>query len=356
MLILKKKVFVVGTVGLPACYGGFETLVDNLIVNKSSDIEYTVFCSKMAYSNKLDSYRGASLIYLPFKANGPQSIIYDFISLLISLIKRPEVILILGVSGCLFLPLLRVFCKSKIIVNIDGLEWRRDKWGYFSKHFLKISEFCAVKSSDVVVSDNKALQDYIYNSYKIDSITIPYGGEHAVLDHSISTLSIQSDFYLSVCRIEPENNVHVILDAFSKLKCKLKFIGNWASSEYGKKLYEKYSAYKNIELINPTYDIDVLYSYRSLCIGYIHGHSAGGTNPSLVEIMHFSKAVFAFDCVFNRYTTDDEAFYFSNSDDLIDNINSITIEQMNTCGFKLKELANNYYTWFKVNELYESIY
>jgi glycosyltransferase involved in cell wall biosynthesis len=339
---------IVGTVGLPACYGGFETLVENLVEKTDSGVErhLTVYCSSKSYAKKLTTYKGAKLVYLPIKANGPQSVIYDIASLIHCVFSRAEVVLILGVSGCIFLPVFRLLSKAKVVTNIDGLEWRRDKWGKSARSFLKFSEKVAVKYSDVVISDNQAIADYVENEYGVKSSVIAYGGDHAVT----KTLSISdADFALAICRIEPENNVEMILHAFSQTDKQLKFIGNWDGSEFGQIMKKQYSTFANIDIIDPIYDIEQLASLRSSCSFYVHGHSAGGTNPSLVEMMHFGKPILCFDCNYNRASTEDMANFFTNSNDLISNINS---EHKINNGDAMLEIAQRRYTWDIVREQY----
>lgn len=140
------NIAVVGVVGIPACYGGFESLVENLTLHKSDNVNYTVFCSSKAYQEHLNTHNEAKLVYLPLKANGVQSIPYDILSLVKCLKLKPDVVLILGVSGCIFLPFFKLFSKAKIVTNIDGLEWKRDKWNWLVKKFLKFSERIAVSS------------------------------------------------------------------------------------------------------------------------------------------------------------------------------------------------------------------
>ncbi|HAS3155045.1 DUF1972 domain-containing protein [Vibrio cholerae] len=349
-----KKVAVIGTVGIPACYGGFETLVENLTKYSSSGIEYYVFCSSDIYSEKLKTHNGARLIYIPLKANGFQSILYDIYSMIYCWFLRPDTVLILGVSGCLFLPVFKIFSKSKIITNIDGLEWKRDKWVTWAKKFLKWSEAIAVKFSNIVVTDNKAIGDYVEHEYARESITIAYGGDHALCDEEISTSKEQ--YALGLCRIEPENNVHLILEAFKNIDKKIKFVGNWQSSQFGKKLKEKYSSFPNIDLIDPVYELEQLYRLRRGCSFYVHGHSAGGTNPSLVEMMHFGVPIFAFDCSFNRYSTEEKAMYFSNSTELSKLVLNTKEEMLNNNGSSMLEIANRRYTWREISRLYESVY
>ncbi|MCL1090125.1 DUF1972 domain-containing protein [Shewanella profunda] len=349
-----KKVAIVGTVGIPAVYGGFESLVENLTLHASNDIQYEVFCSAKSYSKKQYYHNRAKLTYIPLSANGINSIFYDIYSLILCIFKKPDVTLVLGVSGCLFLPIFKCFSKSKIITNIDGLEWKRAKWSVFAKKFLKFSESMAVKYSDVIITDNKAIGDYVDIEYSKLNLVIAYGGDNAIIDGV--NVGSEQDYYLSLCRIEPENNVEMILKAFECTDKKLKFIGNWSSSEFGKKLKILFSDNSNIELIDPIYDLNNLFKLRSECKGYIHGHSAGGTNPSLVEAMHFEKPIFAFDCNFNRYTTEDSAIYFSSSEDLEKKLSIFSVENLSFTSARMKDIANNRYTWRVINKMYESTY
>lgn len=353
-----KKIAVVGTVGIPACYGGFESLVQNLVDYQSGNINYQVFCSSKKYEEKIKKYRDAELIYLPVSANGPSSILYDILCLLVCLIKRPDVVLILGVSGCIFLPVYRLLSKSRVITNIDGLEWRRNKWSPKVKWFLKKSEKLAVKYSDIVISDNQAIAEYVESEYGCKSEVIAYGGDHAVAVTTSRSTTDESvkDYFLSLCRIEPENNVDMILESFSRSNEHIKFMGNWNNSEYGQSLKRKYSSYPNIEILEPDYNIDNLYSLRQDCIAYIHGHSAGGTNPSLVEAMHFSVPVIAFDCTFNRYSTNNVALFFSDCDELRYAVHEVRSGCVPEMGQELKKIANDKYCWKNIAAAYESLF
>jgi len=351
-----KKIAVVGTVGIPACYGGFESLVENLTQYRSANVNYQVFCSSKSYKEQLVSYNEAELVYLPLSANGIQSIPYDIFSLMKCWRMKPDTVLILGVSGCCFLPIFKLFSRAKIITNIDGLEWKRDKWGKWARKFLKLSEAIAVKFSDVVVTDNKAIGDYVTSEYAKSNITIAYGGDHALRPSMDDQIPTCDDFALGLCRIEPENNVHLILDAFSNTEQKLKFVGNWEASEFGRELKNKYAQFNNIELLDPIYDLDELYKLRKSCSLYLHGHSAGGTNPSLVEMMHFGVPIFAFDCSFNRYSTEDKADYFSDSSVLIKMLHNLDQNRLFENGKLMQVIANERYTWKEITRLYEQAY
>lgn len=133
----KNRIAIIGTVGIPAKYGGFETLAEQLVSNLSDEFDFTVYCSKKKYSKeeRISQYKGAKLEYINLEANGIQSILYDCISILKSL-KNNDILLILGVAGAFILPFIRLFTNKKIIISIDGIEWKRDKWSFFAKMYL----------------------------------------------------------------------------------------------------------------------------------------------------------------------------------------------------------------------------
>ena len=355
-----KKVAIVGIQGVPAKYGGFETLVENIIgENCSEDVQYTVFCSSRDFAEKRDSYKGVSLKYVPiFHANGAQSTLYDILSMM-RCIRGYDTVVILGVSGCIFLPVLRFFYRKRLIVNIDGLEHRRDKWGGFAKWFLRKSEAMAVKYADVVIADNKGIVDYVTETYGKPSQLIAYGGDHVVrcVSSDIQRQVLEKyglkkgDYSISVCRIEPENNCHITLEAFAGKKDKLVFIGNWDRSTYGKSLKEKYSRYSNIHILDAVYDLDVLYTLRSNARLYIHGHSAGGTNPSLVEAMFFGIPIACYDVVYNRETTLGKAYYYLDASSL-----SSLVCLCDLSGSSMREIASEIYTWKHIAQQYEALY
>ncbi len=354
-----KNITIIGTQGVPANYGGFESLVENIIgENKSPNINYTVFCSSKDLPQQREEYKGAKLKYIPLSANGVQSIPYDMLSLL-KVAKDTDVILILGVSGCLMLPFLRPLSKKRFVINIDGLEHRRDKWGKVARWYLKLSEKLAVKYADVIISDNKGIQDYVKEEYGKDSVLIAYGGDHVIRDidttfekETLERFSLApNDYAITVCRIEPENNCHNTLEAFSRTDKKLIFIGNWERSEYGRELKERYSKFPNIIIQDPIYDIDILYALRKNAGMYIHGHSAGGTNPSLVEAMFFGCPILCYDVVYNRASTQDKAYYWANVDELVR-----LLKRNDLSGDIMKSIAQEKYTWKVITAKYEALY
>lgn len=354
----KPVVFILGTAGVPANYGGFETLAENLIEDDS--FEWHVFCPKDRYDKRLDSYKNARLHYLPINANGVASVVYDIASLMIAVRYKPDWVLLLGVSGALALPIIKFFFPQlRVATNIDGIEWRRDKWNRVAKIFLRLSEKLAVRYSDVTICDNRCITDYVHNVYGTSAVTIAYGGDHAIqVDHNSTAGTFcytkLERYFLSICRIEPENNVELILKAFSESGKNLIFVGNWSSSSYGRRLKQVYSGSENLELLDPIFCAKTLHKLRFECLAYVHGHSAGGTNPSLVEIMHFGVPILAFDCEFNRETLHHNGYFFSTLNDLKNGILGSYVKSQ--LPEKHIDVAEKNYTWQVISRQYNDIF
>jgi glycosyltransferase involved in cell wall biosynthesis len=358
---MSRQIAIIGTVGLPAKYGGFETLVEYLTKELSKKYEIIVYCSSRAYNEKLQAHNGATLKYINLKANGIQSVPYDVLSIVQSC-RVVDTLLILGVSGCIALPMVRWFSSSKIIVNIDGLEWRREKWNKYAKWFLKFSEKLAVSYSDVIITDNKVIQDYVQSEYGVKSELIAYGSDHAEKEKiDLNLLSkypfLDNKYAFSVCRIEPENNIHVILEAAQQLEIfPLVIIGNWNASHYGSELKQQYMNYDHIHLVDPIYDQKKLDMIRSNCYVYLHGHSAGGTNPSLVEAMNLGLPIIAYGANYNKETTDNKALYFDNSSELKELLSGVAKDELRYVAERMREIAKKKYTWKNISNSYESLF
>ena len=343
----KKKIAIIGTVGVPAKYGGFETLTEQLINNLHSEFDFTVYCSGFSYKNR-EEYPLAKRVFIPLDANGKSSIIYDFISI-IHAVFYADVILLLGVSAAFMIPFVKLFSNTKIITNIDGLEWKRDKWKGFAKVYLKYQEKIAVKKSHIVVSDNLAIQEYVTSDYRRKTSCIAYGGSHV---NETSVVNRDHRYAFSVCRIEPENNVHVILKAFSETEEKIVFVGNWNTSKYGRDVRNTYQSFSNIEMLDPIYNQEELDSLRINCTIYIHGHSAGGTNPSLVEAMWLGLPIICWDVVYNRETTNSTALFFRTPEELKKLLKSDS-DHLSIVAKNLKKVALENYSWRKISNQYK---
>lgn len=356
----KNRLGIIGTVGVPARYGGFETLAHQLVLNLNEEFDITVYNSTKHYSAKerVPEWNGAKIKYIPLSANGFQSILYDVVSMIHALIFC-DIMLILGVSGCLFLPFVKLFFPSKkIIVNVDGLEWRRPKWNKYAKYFLMISEKVAVWCADEVVADNAAIQKYVYDRYGVNANLVEYGADHNQKENlSKKTLVdfpfLKKEYAFKVARIEPENNVQMILEGFkNQNRLPLVFVGNWENSEYGKSLRAEYSDSEQLFLLDPIYDSKLLNEMRTNAKVYIHGHSAGGTNPSLVEAMYLGLPIISFDIIYNKITTEYRAYFFDNEKQLSKMVQFMNVLELDKISEQLSEVAYRRYRWSVIAEKY----
>lgn len=356
--VVKKHIAIVGIMGVPAKYGGFESLVENMLDYTPQNISYTVYCSGKSYIDRQSEYKGAQLQYINMDANGVSSILYDIVSMWKS--RKHDVLLLLGVSGAIFLPFLRIFYRGKVVTNVDGIEWKREKWNRLARFILKLSERLAVRFSDEVIADNQGIVDYLQKAYRTSSTLIEYGADQATLpedfDGGEEYTFISGKYAVTVCRIEPENNIEPILKAFSseKVEIPLVIVGNWQNSEYGKNLYARYSSKPGIFLLNPIYDIKTINYIRGRAVAYIHGHSAGGTNPSLVEAMNLGLPIYSFDCVYNRQTTEDQAYFWTDENHL----RRLLTDQRDTseAGKRMKTIAQKRYQWKIIAEKYVGLF
>jgi glycosyltransferase involved in cell wall biosynthesis len=303
------------------------------------------------------------LRYSRFSANGPQSIPYDVTTLADACLHGVDIILLLGVSGAIALPFVRLCSRARIATNIDGIEWRRAKWRKAARCFLRFSERLAVRFSHRVIADNYSIADYLKETYGVDAEVIEYGGDHAAAPPEQSAgptvfeLDLPGAYALALCRIEPENNVAMILEGFAKAGRSLVFVGNWNGSAYGRDLRSRYAAQEGLHLLDPIYEPGLLHHVRAHASSYIHGHSAGGTNPSLVEMMHFGMPILAFDCVYNRSTTEDAATYFAGARDLARLVTQASDARRDKeQGEAMRAIALRRYTWERVGARYFEVF
>ncbi len=353
-----KNIAIIGTNGLPAKYGGFETLVEYLVIYLSNRYEITVFCSAVTCNPELKEYDGCKLEYINLKANGWQSVIYDFWSIYMS--RKFDRVIILGASGGILMPLFSKY-RDKFILNFGGLDWQRSKWNYFTRKFLKISEYFSIKYSKHLISDNKGIQEYIESEYGRKSNLATYGGDQsfklvpAAKDFERNSF-LKNDYAFTVARIQSDNNIELILNAFdNKSAFPIVFVGNWNNSDFGIKTKNRYSGRKNLILLEAIYDPRELNLLRSNCKIYIHGHSAGGTNPALLEAMNVQLPIFAYGCNFNRYTTEQKARYFLDSDELCELLHKTNSDELKIISDDMLEISNRRYTWQKIANEYAKV-
>jgi len=218
-----------------------------------------------------------------------------------------------------------------------------------------------VKYSHCDISDNESIQDYTAIRYGSLSNVIEYGADHtlevAIEEADLITYPFLARPYaFKVCRIEPENNVEMILQAFSDFgQYPLVLVGNWHKGSYGSELKERYESHKNLILLDPIYDqreIDLLRGNASL---YVHGHSAGGTNPSLVEAMYLGLPIMSFNVCYNRTTTENKAIYFSSMEELGKLLHTTDQHTLGQVGERMKEVAKRRYRWDLIARKYQEL-
>tara|TARA_B100000989_G_C19532516_1_gene470906 strand:+ start:7135 stop:8238 length:1104 start_codon:yes stop_codon:yes gene_type:complete len=360
---LKTKVAIIGTNGIPAKYGGFETLAEFLAKNLNKEFDISVYCSKKENEDKINTYLNSKLIYLPFKANGWQSILYDAFSIIHAFLHS-EVLLILGFSGVFAFPLKIFFKKKKIIFNIGGIEWKKVRgskiFGIFEITAKKIFEKICIHFSDIVVTDNKVLWDYVYEKYNIQSKLIEYGGDHAIkmpvtneLKNKYSFLNNHYD--ISISRSQEDMNIHLLIEAYKRIPNRnLVIISNWNSSNYGKKLIkDNQGKHSNIFFQDAIYELDILNAIRSNGKIYYHTHSLCGTAPSLTEAMNLGLPILCYDLDTNRSTTEEKSFYFKDSDSLINIVTNLTEMELKVLSKNMLSVASKRYTWKRITKLYK---
>jgi glycosyltransferase involved in cell wall biosynthesis len=359
-----KTVAIIGTNGLPAKYGGFETLTNYLVENfDKSTHEIIVYCSKTPKKDRLESYNGAKLVYFPFKANGWQSMIYDFVTIIHALFRASDLI-ILGFSGAFAFPLNKVF-KKNIIFNIGGIEWEKVRGSKFTSKFeivlKKYMERLCVTNSSTVIIDNLYFKDYIVKKYGKTPVLAEYGGDHAkridITNKMIHKYPfLNTDYALSVSRAQEDMNIHLLIEGYKKIsKKKIVIISNWHISEYGQKLFdENVDKYDNIILLKAIYDSKELDTIRSNTSLYIHTHSLCGTAPSLVEAMSLNIPVISFDVPTNRYTTENKTLFFKDVSSLIQILKDLDIEKLLEIKNQMFDISKRRYVWKRISKIYQN--
>ncbi len=221
--------------------------------------------------------------------------------------------------------------KSVIISNMDGLEWKRSKYNYITRQFLKQAEKWAIKYSGFYIADSIVIQNYLQKKYNIQCKYIPYGSEISYLDNN-SLLPLyhisKQEYFLLMARIEPENNIETILDGFNKSSSDKKFlvIGN-TNNSFGQKLEKKFKSDKRILFAGAIYDSAITHTLTYFSSLYFHGHSVGGTNPSLLEAMGSRSLIAAHQNEFNHSVLQKDAYYFQSAKDVEELIQSVNRDE-----------------------------
>lgn len=356
------RIAIAGIQGLPNQYGGFETLSEFLVKYLCKEHEFTVYCSRVDQKSTPSDYLSARLKYYNITSHGGKGILFDCKCLWNAARGDYDVILILGFGPGPLMPFLPKKITRKCILNFGGLDWQRDKWSSKAQKVIKTCEKLLVKNSAIVVSDNQKIHDYVMDEYDKDSVLIAYGGDQAsplpITDELLEKYPFLSGKYaFEVARIQSDNNIEMLMQAFIKAQeMPLVLVGNWKSSEWGREMKAKYEHEKSLVLLDAIYDKSILNVLRSNCHLYVHGHSAGGTNPSLCEAMYLGLPILAFSNGYNENTTNHQARYFKDAEELCRLVKTITNEELDAIRPLMKQYAEEHYRWEYIAQEYEKLF
>ncbi|GAA4941851.1 DUF1972 domain-containing protein [Algibacter agarivorans] len=357
------KIVILGTRGIPNNYSGFEQFAEFFsvfLVEQGHDV-WVYNSHNHVFQEK--KFRGVNIIHKfdpEYKVGTFGQFIYDFNCIIDSRKRSFDVILQLGYTSNTiwhrFLPK-----KPIIISNMDGLEWKRSKYSTVVRRFLKYAEKLAVKSSDYLISDSIGIQNYLLREYNVSSEFIAYGAElfNEPNREILKQYNVEEFKYnMLVARFEPENNLEMILDGVVLADKKNPFlvVGRHDSNKFGEYLKNKFKDAKNIRFVGGIFNLEYLNNLRYFSNLYFHGHSVGGTNPSLLEAMASKALIVAHNNEFSKSILEGDAFYFKNKEEVKIHIDTIdknqNIGNIENCYAKI----NSKYRWEVINNKYLDLF
>ena len=379
-----QHIFIIGSRGLPAKYGGFETFVEKLVEHQvSSQLQYHVACLSDQETGQHTRYKGVDCFSIKAPKLGPARVIaYDMMAIRYALkmvkeqnIESPIFYILGNTIGAFIAPFAKRIHQAggTFFINPDGLEWKRAKWPKPVQSYLKYSEKLMTKHADLVICDNQGIESYIQNAYPWSKTTfIAYG-----TDLKLSSLTDQDEkvrnffgkwqskekeYYLIVGRFVPENNYETIIREFmiSNTKRDLLIICNHEGNAYFEELRQKtnFDRDKRIKFVGTVYDQDLLKYARNHAFAYLHGHEVGGTNPGLLEALAQTDLNLVLGVDFNRKVAKETALYWKKEQnslaDLIDQVDSQ--KDFSNLSQIAKQNMKDDYTWEKIVGEYEDLF
>jgi glycosyltransferase involved in cell wall biosynthesis len=355
------KLAILGTRGIPAQYGGFETFAEELSARLvQQGIEVTVYCE--AGDEEGDATcRGVHLVHLPAPRLGPLSTIVFDLRCLWHARKSFDVVYMLGYGSSLFCFLPRLW-GSAVWINMDGVEWARSKWGTSAKLWFKLMESAAMWTPDRVIADAEGILRHLQSRHaRLPAVSvIPYGAP--VVDRAPDAGPLEEwrlapgSYYLVVCRLEPENSVKEIIQGYLQTESELPLVvvgGIAPATKYVQELLPLNDG--RIRFIGPVYNTNKLQALRYHARAYFHGHTVGGTNPSLLEALGCGNMVIARDNLYNREVAGEAASYFLRSHDLAGIVRSVETyspEQRRRVRQLAQERIARFYNWECITDIY----
>ena len=379
-----QHVFIIGSRGLPAQYGGFETFVDQLVSHQvSPDIQYHVACLSNDQAYQHFDYKGVDCFTIKAPKLGPARVIaYDMMAInyALKLIKKQGIELpifyVLGNTiGAFVAPFARKIHKlgGRFYINPDGLEWKRAKWAKPIQAYLKYSEKIMTRHADLVISDNPGIESYIKEAYPWSKTTyIAYGTDlsptslnsqdNKVREFYHKWQTQEKNYYLILGRFVPENNYETAIREFmaSSTKRDLVIICNQEGNPYFEELRSRtgFDQDPRVKFVGTVYDQDLLKYIRKEAFAYIHGHEVGGTNPGLLEALAQTDLNLVLGVSFNQTVAKYSAQYWTketgNLAHLIDQVDSL--EEVSEWGQRAKANMKQNFTWEKIVGEYEELF
>jgi glycosyltransferase involved in cell wall biosynthesis len=359
-----KTLHILGTRGVPAAHGGFETFAEYLslfLVQRGWEV--TVYCQQNSEGDiHEDEWNGVRRVHIPVSRQGPLgTILFDWNSIHHAA-NEATLTLTLGYNTAIFCAWLRLK-RVHNLINMDGIEWKRQKWGILAKTWFYLNEWAGCWLGNHLIADHPQIRQHLISRISKTKITmIPYGADCVVdaPDEAIRTLGLQPDKYLTViARAEPENSLLEVVSAFSRKPrgVQLAVLGNYdvAGNSYQRAV--KAAASDEVCFLGAIYDKELVRALRFHCLAYVHGHQVGGTNPSLIEAMGAGNPVLAHANPFNRWVAGSSARYFNDADGferVLEEVlgSSSTLEHMKQGSLQRFEEA---FTWDKVLADYETL-
>ena len=353
------KLAILGTRGIPNYHGGFEQFAEYFSVHMAKKGHDVYVYNSHSHPYQKKEFNGVSILHQKDpedKLGTFGQFIYDLNCIRDSRERKFDVILQLGYTSSSIWG--RLLPKGSVIItNMDGLEWKRSKYSKPVRRFLKLAERLAINTSDFLVSDSIGIKNFIQEKYAKGSEFIAYGAEKfespqidKISDYNV----LPYEYNMLVARLEPENNIETILDGvvLSQKKTTFLVVGKHETS-FGRYLKEKFQEHQHIKFVGGIYDIDILNNLRHYSNLYFHGHSVGGTNPSLLEAMASSTLIVAHNNIFNKSILQDDALYFDSSEDIA---KSLKLSKENNQGLVNNNLkkVDEIYNWQLINEQYEN--
>lgn len=358
------KIALIGTRGVPANYGGFETCVEELgrrLVTKGHDV--TVYCRTSYYADRPGTYLGMNLVYLPnIKLRSFDTLSHTLLSVLHALWRSYDVLMIFNAANSPAL-LLPKALGMKIAINPDGLEWMRGKWGRIGRRYYRSAEWLSARLATRIIADSPGIKEYYRTQYKVDSTYIAYGAYiiKGRKQEKLTALGLKpGGYFLQITRFEPENNPLLTVHAYQRLQTdkKLVLIGGVPyQSTYEQEIRRAASA--NILLPGFLYEKELLNELWCNCYAYIHGNEVGGTNPALLQSMACGCFTIARDVNFNRHVLDNCGIYYDKSVDSLVQAMEWSLNHATTL-YRYKSHAKlriqEHYSWDVVADQYETVF